>query len=160
MKTVTRHAATRLLPVPLGRDRTLAEDVTLIAVAFGKAREELWLGLGAERADQAVRWAEQWKRVSPDERHRALDRRFSPDEASAVALRSLGHECGSEWMEVMHEATPSFLRFVFEGRPRGGRPALPGRFGTALIRRLVRECVGPPPSRTPGVGSGHTDGRQ
>ena len=149
MKTKPGHPGTRLLPAPIERNRELAEDITLFAVSLGKARVELWHGLAQAREGEAHRWAEQWSRVSPEERHRALDRRFSPGEAAANALRELGRECGEGVLEAVVDATPSFLRFVFEERPRARKGGEPGAFADHLARRLVRECLGPQPSYSP-----------
>jgi len=153
MKTRTLHAATRILPPLLERDRALAEDIVLFAVALRQSREPLWVGLAQEREGEALRWAEQWRRVSPDERHRALDRRFTPGEPSALALRELGTECGPALLGEVLAATPSFLTFALEGRVAPSPGVAPSPFGSVLARRLVRECVGPQPSRTAVQGS-------
>lgn len=147
MKTRTLHASTRILAPPLERDRALAEDIVLFAVALRQSREPLWAGLAQEREGEAMRWAEQWRRVSPDERHRALDRRFTPGEPSALALRELGSECGPALLAELLAATPSFLKFALEGRAAPPSDEALGPLGSALARRLARECVGPQPSR-------------
>ena len=157
MKTQPLHTSTRVLPSSLERDRGLAEDIVLFAVALRKARDPLSDGLVQAREGEAACWAGQWRRVSPDERCRALDRRFSPGEASANALRELGSECGEALMGAVMDATPLFLRFVLDGSARQTGRSLSG-FAVRLASRLVRECVGPQPSRSVGVKSVRLDG--